>query len=109
MIDLHQEERKVKIKKGTQKHAYPLYEGRELILNVFRSGVFPIKEICGQGLKISTPNQVVQRIPIALTQVKIDKTFENLLNEIRQIINSLYRAKETTKNLYNNIMNLTQV
>ena len=50
---------------------------------------------------------MVQRIPIALAQVKIDKTFENLLNEIRQIINSLHRAKETTKNVYNNIMNLT--
>ena len=46
-----------------------------------------------------------QRLPIALTQVKAGNTSENLLNKIRQIIYSLYWAKETTKKVYNNIMN----
>ena len=46
-----------------------------------------------------------QRLPIALAQVKAGNTSENLLNEIRQIIYSLYRAKEITKKVYNNIMN----
>ena len=32
-----------KNKKDTYKTAYALYEGRELILNVFRSEIFPIK------------------------------------------------------------------
>ena len=31
-------------------------------------------------------------------QVKAGNTYENLLNEIRQIIFSLYREKEVTKN-----------
>ena len=31
-------------KRNTYESAYALYEGRELILNVFRSGIFPIKE-----------------------------------------------------------------
>ena len=48
---------------------------------------------------------MLQRLPIALAQVKVGKTSENLLNEIRQIIYSLYQAKETTKKVYNNIMN----
>ena len=48
---------------------------------------------------------MLQRLPIALTQVKAGNTSENLLNEIRQIIYSLYRAKEITKKVYNNIMN----
>ena len=48
---------------------------------------------------------MLQRLPIALAQVKAGNTFENLLNEIRQIIYSLYRQKETTKKVYNNIMN----
>ena len=46
-----------------------------------------------------------QKLPIALTQVKASNTSESLLNEIRQIIYSLYRAKEITKKVYNNIMN----
>ena len=44
-----------------------------------------------------TPKQILQRIPIALAQVKAGNTSENLINEIRQIIYSLYRAKEVTK------------
>ena len=48
---------------------------------------------------------MLQRLPIALAQVKSGNTFENLVNEIRQIIYSLTRAKETIKQVYNNIMN----
>ena len=42
---------------------------------------------------------------IALTQVKAANTSENLLNEIMQIIYSLYWAKEVTKKVYKNKMN----
>ena len=55
-------------------------------------------------IKILTPKQMLQRSPIALVQVKAGNTSENLLNEIRQIMNSLYRAKEITKIVDNNIM-----
>ena len=48
---------------------------------------------------------MVQRLPIALVQVKAGNTFEKLLNEIRQIINILYPEKETTTKIYYNIMN----
>ena len=47
---------------------------------------------------------MLRRLQIALTQVKAGNTSENLLNEIRQVIYSLYFAKEITKKLYNNIM-----
>ena len=57
-------------------------------------------------LKILSSKQVFQRLPIALEQVKVGNTSENVLNQIRQIIYSLYRAKEITKKVYNNIMNL---
>ena len=40
---------------------------------------------------------MLQRLPIALAQVKARNTSENLLNEIKQIIDFLYRAKEMTK------------
>ena len=48
---------------------------------------------------------MLQKLPMALAQVKAGNTSENVLNEIREIIYSLYRAKEITKGLYNNIMN----
>ena len=56
-------------------------------------------------LKIINSKQMVQRLPIALAQVKAVNTAENLPNEIRQIIYSLYGAKEITKKVYNNMMN----
>ena len=59
----------------------------------------------GKGLKILTSKQMIQRLPIALAQVTAGNTSENVLNEIRQIIYSLYQAKEITKKVYNNIMN----
>ena len=52
-----------------------------------------VKARKGEGLKILTPKQMLQRLPIALAQVKASKTSENLLNKIRQILFSLYRAK----------------
>ena len=57
------------------------------------------------GLKILSPKQMLQRSPIALAQVKADNTSEKLLNEIRQIIYSLYREKEITRKLCTNIIN----
>ena len=81
-----------------------------MTLNAFRSGLFPIKEKQGKRrpsdlatqLKILTPKQILQRLPIALAQVKAGNTSENLLNEIRQIMYSLYRSKKITKKVYNN-------
>ena len=52
---------------------------------------------------------MLQRLPIAFAQIKAGNTSENLLNEIRQIIYSLYLAKEITKNVYNNIMSSTKL
>ena len=52
---------------------------------------------------------MLQRLPIALAQVKGESTSENLLNETRQVVYSLYQAKEITKNVYNNIINSVKV
>ena len=48
---------------------------------------------------------MLQRLPTALAQVKAGNTSKNLLNEIRQLIYSLYQPEELTKKVYNNIMN----
>ena len=51
----------------------------------------------GLGLKILTPNQVLSRLPISLAQLKAGNNSEELKNEIRQILYSLYRSKKLTK------------
>ena len=97
------------IKKNNNKRnifntAKNLYEGRELVINVFKSGLFPLKSTTGTGLKILTPKQMLQRLPIAFAHVKADHNSESLLNEIRQIVCSLYQSKQITKKVYNNII-----
>ena len=62
------------------------------------------RETKGTGLKTLTPKQMLQRLPIALKQVKAGNNSESLLNEIRQIIYSLYQSKQITKKVYNNII-----
>ena len=57
-----------------------------------------------KGLKILTPKQMLQRLPIALARVKAGNNSEILLNEIRQIVYSLYQSKQITKKVYNNII-----
>ena len=49
---------------------------------------------------------MLQRSPIALSQVKARNTSENFFNKIRQIIYPLYRSKEITKKVYRHTRNL---
>ena len=67
------------------------------------------KTIHGEGIKMLTLKQMLQKLPIALAQVKAGNTSKSLQNKIRQIVYSLYPAKEITKNVYNNIMNSINV
>ena len=67
------------------------------------------KEQEGTGIKILTPNQMLKRLPIAFAQVKAGNNSESLLHEIRQIVYSLYRSKEITNKVYNNIINSIKV
>ena len=50
---------------------------------------------------------MIQRLPIALSQVKAGNNLESLLNEIRQVVYFLYQSKQITKSLYNNIIKST--
>ena len=43
MINLDQEQKKARIKRHTYESTYALYEGRELTINAFKCGIFPIK------------------------------------------------------------------
>ena len=57
----------------------------------------------GTGFNILSSKQMLQRLPIALAQVKAGNNSESLLNEIRQIVYSLYQSKQITKKVYNTI------
>ena len=106
-----QDPKQKKLKSDVLDSVRALVKGRELMYNAFRSGISHRLEKSqeGGGLKILTSNQMLKRLPIALAQVKAGNNSESLLNETRQIVYSLYRSKEITKNLYNNIINSIKV
>ena len=84
--------------KNTTKKVSKLFDWREKIINFFRDGSLLLSEAkyetkYGEELKISTANQMFQRLPIALAQVKAGNNSKNLLNEIRQIVYYLYQSK----------------
>ena len=62
----------------------------------------------GKGHNILTPKKMLQRLPIALAQVKDGNNSESLLNETRQVVYSLYQSKQITKKVYNNIIESIQ-
>ena len=94
-----------KLKSDIADSVTSLIQGREMVINAFKSGIFQVSKESredeesqeGKGLKILTPNQMLKRLPIALAQVKAGNNSKSLLNEIRQIVYSLYRSKEITK------------
>ena len=58
----------------------------------------------GRGLKILTPSQMLSRLPISLAQLKAGNNSEKLKNEIRQLLYSLYRLKNMSRQVYNNLI-----
>ena len=90
------------------------YKSREEVTNFFFRDYIEMlsdanydskhSETKGKGPKILTPKQILQRLPIAHAQVKAGNNSESLLNQIRQIVYSLYQSKQITKKVYNNII-----
>ena len=60
----------------------------------------------GQGLKVLTPNQTLSRLPISLAELNAGNNSENLKNEIRQRLYSLYRSKKLAKNIYKSLVDI---
>ena len=103
-------------KEDTLENLYNLSEGREKVLNASDSKRFPIQTNATRflnfdhsKLKILTTKQMLQRLPIALAQIKAGNNSESLLNEIRQFVYSLNQSKEITKKVYNNIIKSVKI
>ena len=60
----------------------------------------------GQGLKILTPNQMLNRLPIVLAQLQAGNNSNKLKNEIRQLLYSLYRSKNMTEQVYKSLISI---
>ena len=66
-------------------------------------------EINGTGLEILRPKQMLQRLPIALAQVKAGNNSESFLNEIKQIVYSIFQSKQINEKVYNNIIKFINI
>ena len=91
-----------------------LYTSREELVRMFNDYAKNVSRNIyysrqATGIKILTPKQMLQRFPIALVQIKTGNNSKSLLNEIRQIVYSLYQSKEITKKVYNNIIKSIKV
>ena len=58
----------------------------------------------GKVIKILLPNQMLSRLPISLAQLQAGNNSNKLKNEVRQLLYSLYRPKNMTKQVYNNLI-----
>ena len=58
----------------------------------------------GEGLKILTNKQMLNRWPISLAQIQAGNNSKSLKNELKQILYSLYRSKVLTKTVYNDLI-----
>ena len=60
----------------------------------------------GHGLKIIIPSQMFSRLPITSAQLKAGNNSEKLKNAIRQLLYSLHRSKNLTKQLYKSLIDI---
>ena len=98
-----------KVQKNTLYNIEMLYKARNKAIKFYNDYSSMMSEAKyratkGTGLKILTPKQMLQRLPIALAQIKAGNNSESLLNEIRQIAYSLYQSKQSTKKVDNHII-----
>ena len=87
-----------------------LYNSREEVVKMFNDyaknmsrNIYDSKQK-ETGPKILTPKQMLQILPISLAQIKAGNNSQSLLNEIRQIVYSLYQSK-----VHNNILKSIKV
>ena len=101
--------KKPKEQKNTMYNIEMLYKSRSEAITFYDDYSLMMSEAKTKAakrtrLKILTPKQTLQRLLIALAQVKASNNSETLLNKIRQIVYSLYKSKQITKKVYNKII-----
>ena len=56
------------------------------VIDTFKNRIFPLLPIEGAAPNWLTPKQILQRLPVALPEIKATNTSENLLNEICRLL-----------------------
>ena len=101
LISLKTQNQKIlvnKNKKDTLERLNALYKGREMALSAFKNRLFPLNPTEGisnpemparipevsdhSHIEISSPKQMLQRLPIAFVQLKAGNTSVKLFNKI---------------------------
>ena len=59
----------------------------------------------GKGLKILSPYQMLCTLTICLAQLKAANNSQKLINEIMQLLHSLYCSKTLIKTIFNHSIN----
>ena len=65
-----------------------------------------LKKQKGEGIKIVTPKQMLNRLAIHLAQLQAGNNSNKLKNEIRQLLYSLYRSKNITEQIYKSLIGI---
>ena len=87
-------------------NAFKSEENEKIIDIVERILEFYKKSQSGQGVKILTPNEMLSRLPISLAQFNAGNDSEKSKNKIRQLLYSLYKSKQLTKNIYKSLVGI---
>ena len=94
------------IKNVPENKTFKIEENKKIIDIVERILDLNSKKQLEQGLKILTPNQMLNRVPITLVRLKAGNTSEKLKNEIGQLLYSLCRSKKLTKQLNKSLIDV---
>ena len=80
----------IDLRNPVYKKEIPENKNSNKVISIIEKALDFTKQQKGRGLKLLTPKQMLQRLSRALVQVKAGNTSENVFNEIRQILCSLY-------------------
>ena len=89
-----------------KENTFKIEENKKIIDIVKQVLAFNQLNQSGQDLKILTPNQMLNRLPITLAQLNAGNNSEKLKNEIRQLLYSLYRSKKLTATIYKSLIDI---
>ena len=81
-------------------------EKEEKILEIVKDILNLNKQNQQKGQGILTPDQMLNRVPIALAQLQAGNNSKKLKNEIRQLLYSLYRSKNMAKQIYKSLIGI---
>ena len=95
----------IDLRKDINRKDIPENENLKKVVDIVEKIIDCNKQQKGKRIKILTPKQMLQILPVALAQVKASNASENVLNEIKQILYFLHREKETIEKVSNHIKN----